>query len=214
METETKKIIVSGNATIKAVPDMVTFFVSIKGESQSYEKASDECQKKLDLIKKSLINLGFENEEIKTTYFNINSIFDNSKNKLKKVIGFRYNHDLKLDFKNETALLSKVYESIVNLDEDISVDIYFYLKDEKEAKKEALKLALDDAKQKALFIAQNVEQKLGKVILVDETDSDMMMHSYKTFGRKASYDDDDDDFKLNAEDVEVEARVRVYYEME
>lgn len=157
---------VNGQATVQAVPDLVTVYFNVETEADTTEEARDANSEIVEQLKYNIIALGFEQKDIITQNYNIN---ENCKweNRQQVCDGFVARHSIKVEMPSDSDKTGKVIDAGVNAGAQISY-INFELSPEKqqEYKAQAIKLAAEDAKLKADSLAEGLDQKVGKLVSV------------------------------------------------
>lgn len=162
------KLDVSGSATREVEPDLLVIQVSVKNEDESAEQSQSVNAQKITSLKTALKNLGINDKDIQTSYYNVNIKRQSHyicKNKTEETdcyweyvtTGYETTHQLTIEVEN----LDKGGEII-----DVSVaagaseidGITFGLKPEtqNQLKKELLQEATQDAWHKAEDIASSM----------------------------------------------------------
>jgi uncharacterized protein YggE len=156
-------ISVDGTSTIKVTPDVVTIHFNAETNGSNAKIAKDANAVIMDELITSLLKLGFDREDIKTEAMNIYPWTEwvNGKTIDK---GYKVSHQV-------TVLLNTSDASLVGDVIDAGVDagallsyINFELSDAKQSeyKALALKQAGEDARVKAIAIAEGLGLKVGK----------------------------------------------------
>jgi len=146
-------IAVSGVGEVTAVPDQASVGFSVDTVNMDAQKAVSENNAIVSKFKEELIKMGISEKEIKTTSYNFFKDYDySSEREERKFIGYRLinSFDVKVkEIDKVAAVLNKAVENgITGMD---GVD--FSVSNEKALYSEALKLAVEDAGQKAKTIA-------------------------------------------------------------
>lgn len=167
----TKTVTANGQATIKAIPDLVIVYFNVQTEGKTAQEAKDSNAKIVDNAITLLVKERFNREDIVTENFNVYPLYDwkNGQNTIK---GYQATHSLKLEIPTEDS--DKIGEAIdagVNAGALISY-INFELSQENQNKykAEALQKAAEDAKLKAEAIALGLDKKLGGIVSTSSSD--------------------------------------------
>ena len=107
-----KIISATGNAEIKAQPDIVTVYVVVEALNESAQESKDENAEITDKVITELIKLGFDRDEIQTENFNIYEDFDWTESG-RKSKGWKAVNNIAVktsDFKN----VGKVVDAVVD----------------------------------------------------------------------------------------------------
>jgi hypothetical protein len=161
-------ISVNGNAQFKVAPDEATVFLRVETNGTTAKEAQDKNSVAMAAIQAALKRAGVEKADMETTGYNLYPItYWDYKQERQVDSGFKVSHSLKV----KTTELERVGEFIqLGVDAGATnVDsISFELSDAqtKDAKNEALRQAVSDAKSKAEALALGIDKNLGKVVSV------------------------------------------------
>ena len=139
----------TGLGTAMQAPDTITISLSVKGEDKDYQKAMSECDRLVTDLKANLVKNGFQEENIKTTYFNVYTAtkyvesFKTSKRVFDKYV---ITHSLEIEFEFDRKKLAKCIDTLSSALANPTLSINFTVKDTSSLKKQALKQAVADAK--------------------------------------------------------------------
>ena len=161
-------ISVGGTSQFKVAPDEATVFLRVETNGTTAKEAQDKNSVAMSAIQAALKRAGVEKSDMETTGYSLypNTYWDYKQNRQVEM-GFKVSHSLKI----KTSELERVGEFIkVGVDAGATnVDsISFELSDAqtKDAKNEALRQAVQDAKSKADALASGIDKSLGKVVSV------------------------------------------------
>ncbi len=161
----------SGEGEVFAVPDVAEISFSITNESMLVEEAQTETTEKMNSILVELKNFGIEEKDIKTLSYNVYPRYEyvDSRNASlpvggQRVLrGYEVSHTVSVKIRNmdeSGVVLSRMGELGVS---NIS-GIHFTVEDEDDLKREARRLAINDAKSKARELAKDLGVRLGRVV--------------------------------------------------
>ncbi len=166
-------VTVQGTSTIKAMPDLVSVYITIQTNGSTSAEATTENTKIYDNLVEELILAGFEEQDLKTESFSVyeNSYWD-SKDQRSKKDGYIANHYLKVELESEDMnKVSKVVDAAVKAEAGISyINFELSRSSQNEYKAQALKQASEDAMIKADSIASGFNKEVGKLISVQTSD--------------------------------------------
>lgn len=162
---------VTGKGNVKIKPDLTIIQLSFTGVGKEYAETLEKSVGDVAEIKDMLIQLGFNKNELKTTYFNVNSEYESYKdekgNYCSKFVGYRYNQTLKFSFDIDNKILGKVLFALSRVKTHPKFDIIYSVKNVEEAKNLLLKDAVKDANNKADIIAKASNVELGSILNID-----------------------------------------------
>jgi len=160
--SEENTVEVQGTNSLKVNPDLVSVYFNVETKADTSEEAENLNSEKTENLTQEIIDLGFNEEDLKTENYNIrpNYEYDNGK---RERVGYIASHSLKISFSsNKTDLIGKVIDAGAESGAGISY-ISFELSQElrQASKSEAIKLASQDARIKAESIAQGFDKSIG-----------------------------------------------------
>lgn len=155
---------VVGNSKIAVKPDLGILIISITNKDLNFSQAIVGLDDKTRDISKQIIEIGFKEDDIKTTDFQIteNRIY------VRQAYidsGYLSRQNIKVEFKYQKETITKILNKFSTSRTDFALSFDFRLTDElkDKAQDELLKLAIKDAKGKAKVIAGSSGVKLGKI---------------------------------------------------
>jgi uncharacterized protein YggE len=158
---------VNGTSIISLEPDYARVTAGYSAENEDIRVARDETARKMDEIIASLRALGIEDKDIVTSSFNVESVYDYTKN-YANIVGYRVNSNVTItvrDIERVAPVLNAVFEAGSNQ----SYGLEFRSTKEGEAYREALKDAIKAAKEKAQLMADAAGVTLSKLVSLSET---------------------------------------------
>jgi len=162
----TKPLIVRGTATLYENPDVVYIYITVETHSLSAKDSQQENANKMQSVRNALRGIGIS--DIKTTNYNI---YPDIKweNGTSKIVGYKTVHTIRIKSKNINNA-GKIIDTAVNAGANRVDRVRFGLSDEKqiELRKEALKLAGQNAKEKAEAIAQGLGIEIVEIKSIQE----------------------------------------------
>ena len=166
----TNTITGNGEATVEAIPNLVTIYFNVETEGDTSQEATEENAEIVDDLIVNVLKLGFERKDITTSNFNV---YPNYKweDRNREEDGYKATHRIRIEMSTDyTSKIGQVIDAGVEAGAGISY-INFELSQEKqnEYKAEAIKLAAEDAKIKAEALAKGLDKKLGKLISVSDS---------------------------------------------
>lgn len=167
---------VKGTGQASQRPDLVVIRMEISSKRYNYNEALDDVNKRVALLKKDLMTVGFNKEDVKTTGFRINTEYRYDERR-KIFDGYVASQDLKLEFDLNQELLNKTLGVLTTTQSDPTFSIYFEVKDKTAFKNEILKDALENAKSSAQVIANTLGVYLGDLIEVNYDVADIEIRS-------------------------------------
>ena len=167
-----KKIIrVTGKGQISVPPDRIRLLFELEECKDTYREAIKASKESVDELRKIFEKLGFDVKELKTTNFEINSVFETEKIKkdeYKRVFkGYKYSHVLKIEFDLDHDLLGKILDNVSRCECHPEFDISYTIKDKEAVKNKLLEKAVKDSRVKAEVLAKAAEMNLDELVSID-----------------------------------------------
>ena len=178
-------ISVQGNGKASSEPNTVLISLEIIVEGDDLDDVSSESSKIYRSLTSSLKRIGIEEENIETNYYNVNPMYAYPENESPRIDGYRVVHaiNVKSTVKNYDELgkeSGKIVDTAIRAGVISVGNIQFVLDEESEEKlqEEALRDAIQNAKRKGEYMANELDIRLGEVKSVSEgaytTNPDMM----------------------------------------
>ncbi|MBK7499673.1 MAG: SIMPL domain-containing protein [Ignavibacteriales bacterium] len=160
------KLIVYGNAVIKAQTDIATFTFSFIGVGPSLELAINDARNKINLVSKELKNIGLTEKSLSTSYFYSG---ENQNDKAFLSSSRDYKAEIKVVVTLDVfELLEKAITTVSKFSPDYISDISFALKNHSEISKEVLQKAAANAKENAEILATQLGITNMKPLYVED----------------------------------------------
>lgn len=155
-----------GKATVK--PDQIELRLHFEAKDKSYERALELAAQQLNDLRRTFKDAGFRKDAVKTTTFDIQTIYDRIKDKNQNYIsvfdGYECTNGVKvvIDFtmQNLSAAIGAVAQSGVNP----RMDLEFTVKNPAAVSEQILKDAADNARKKAEILCTAAGVKLGNLL--------------------------------------------------
>lgn len=152
-------ITVSGEGKVEKIPDMAEITMSVVTKNFDLKKAQDENSSKVNAIIKFFTDQGIKKEDIKTSQYNIYPQYDYTQYG-KKFLGYEIRNSLYVKIR-DFEKIGLFFEKAVELGANEVSGLNFTIDKKDEAQKEARKKAIDNAKEKAKVLAD----QLGVVLV-------------------------------------------------
>ena len=207
-------ISVSGSSQLKAVPDEATVMLRVETNGTTPREAQDKNSAAMTAAMAALRRVGVAEDQMQTTNYNLipNTYWD-YKNQQQITSGYKAMHTLQLKTKD----LQRVGEFIqVAVDAGAtgvdSVSFSLSKASERDAKDAALRNAVQDARQKAMALADGLDVRLGKVSSVNINNYQIMPY-YRGAETMMAKADMGPTPPIAPQDVDVNADVQVVFEI-
>lgn len=182
---ESRILTVNGTGKVSIKPDYTIISVSLDTKDKAYEKAVEKASVQIELLRTSLINIGFQKNDLKTTSFNVQARYeserDNKGNYKSVFAGFECIHQLKLAFDFDMQKLSCVLDALSKSLTEPRLDVNFTVKDKSSVNEEVLRNAVANAVCQAEILASASGVKLGDIISINYNRSELNMLSNARF---------------------------------
>lgn len=173
-------ITVTGKGKISLPPDTIIINISLETVRDTYEATMDASADAVSLLRDALKSEDFEKEDIKTKRFNVDLEYESYKerdNWKKRFIGYKCNHDLKIEFLSDSKRLAKILSLIARCLINPEFSIQYKIKDMEDAKNQLLAKAVADSKAKAEILTKAAGVKLGKVVNINYSWGEINIYS-------------------------------------
>ncbi|NLA95789.1 MAG: SIMPL domain-containing protein [Clostridiaceae bacterium] len=163
-----RTIRVTGTGQLAVQPDTTQLLLTLTGLHEEYSDAVRHSADAAGRLKEALAKAGFEQEDLKTVNFSVNSKYESVQDSeglyKQRFAGFEYDHRLKLEIPRDNERLGKALTAFLQSDVAVEFQIVYSVKDPRAAKNELLKNAVEDAKTKAGQLADAAGVRLGKIL--------------------------------------------------
>jgi uncharacterized protein YggE len=206
---ERRLISVKGSARVTGTPDWVVIIFDIESESYYYEECTEMLAERTDNLMKELLSVGIENKNLKTFHFDIDTNFD-WVDRRRIFRGYKASHKLKVEFPFDKDYLNNVMQKLSQTKSHASFRIAFTIADPEPLRQQALTEAVKNAAQKARVLAEAAGVKLGDIIRIDYTWTDIFIESNLTI-RESAASPSAPDYDFNPEDIDITESVSVVW---
>lgn len=214
-----KTIRVSGRGMIRLKPDTTQVTVTLEGADPDYAKTLKRSAADTARIRDALAPVGFGRDDLKTLNFHVEAEYEGYQEEgayRQRLTGYRYRHELKLEFPSDNERLGEALSAIANVSLTPEIRIAYTVKDREAAKNLLLSAAVADAKAKAeaLTAAAGVKLQGIRHISYALNDSEFAVHPvmYAGMARKACTDSFAPE--IVPEEIETADTVTVVWEIE
>ena len=175
--SEEKGIIhIKGVGHAEQTPDRVVLSLTLTAQNREYSAAMKVGSQQIEMLRESIVEVGFQADDLKTTNFNVRTIYEdeeiqdgNTKRYRQNFIGFECQHSLQLAFDFDNDMLSAAVDAIANCLSQPRISVAFTIKDVDAFNEKLLKSAARDAKRKAKLLSTAAGVKLGKLLHIDHS---------------------------------------------
>lgn len=172
-----------GNSSAK--PDYVVLSMHLETQEMEYDKANNSAALRIQHLTETLMSLGFDKTDLKTTNFNIDTDYNNEKdrngNYHRVFNGYNVIQDLKLSFDFDTNRLATALSAISRCISNPELSIRFTIKDATAVNEEMLRSATANAKRKAEILCEASGVELGQLIAIDYNWGELDVYSHTRY---------------------------------
>lgn len=182
----TKKTInVSGQGTVNAAPDIAYITLGVVTEDKDAKVAQSNNAASMDKVVSQIKAAGIKSEDIKTVNYSIYPKYDYNKDSgTSRIVGYSVNNTVQVtvrDIAKTGSIIDLATENGINTSNSIS----FGLSDTKKFYNEALKKAVEAAKEKAEVMAGIYGITLKMPVNITENGSYTPVYNYPAYEAKA-----------------------------
>ena len=156
---------VAGNAIVKEIPKEIVFRIPLKIVDSSYVGCNDRMYYTLNELQKDLKKKGITEESIHTGNYSIteNMVFEGGK-RIQQ--GFKGSVNVMVSAIYSPELIQKVLESVSSFKLTYSINFSMSENQKQRLTEIAMVSAVEDAKQKALILAEAANVQLGSILKI------------------------------------------------
>ena len=177
----------SATASLKVNPDSVHISTGIRTIAPTASNALRENSHAMDKILNILKGSGVSQNDIQTTSFSVGPYYDRARRRdnIAQAGGFQVVNMVTIRVKN-IAALGAILDKVVGVGANRINSISFQVSQTEEMKQKVRKMALEKARKKAQFYAENMGVTLGRVMAISENVSGRNPSPYmRSFAKSA-----------------------------
>ena len=160
------KISVNGNGEVRVSADTAVISLGVNAQDKDVLKAQQKVNETIAAIRKALTEAGVKEENINTDYMNIYAIYE-YRDDLEQVVAYNANSSLAIRV-TDMETVGNVIDLCFAAGANTLNGINFSASDTEEAKAEAMKRAVADAKKKAEILAEAAGLKIKGIEEINE----------------------------------------------
>lgn len=165
---------VTGEAKLHPVPDQAEISMGITVNDSTVTGAQTKANTVISQLTTQLKNLGIQDKDIQTQNYSVNPNYDYSAGATQKIAGYNVNTTLRVTM-TDFSKLNQAIDAATAAGANQVGGVSFTLSDakQKETKDGARKEAIDQAKTNAATLAGLSGMKLGRIVNVSETQTNV-----------------------------------------
>jgi uncharacterized protein YggE len=210
--SESRLMSVKGTAKVTGAPDWVVIILNIESESYNYEECTRILAERTEQLKRELLSVGIEQKSLKTFHFDINTSFDWVDGK-RIFRGYKASHKLKVEFPFDKNYMNKVMQRLGQTKSHASFRIAFTIAEPEYLREQALAEAVKNATRKAELLAEAAGVRLGDIVRIDYTWTDILIESPLAV-REVAAPLAAPNYDFTPEDIDVKESVSVVWTIE
>lgn len=220
-----KTVRVTGKGKLAVAPDTVRMNFTVTSKEKLYEKSLEASAIDKNEIVSALEPLGFSKKDFKTTYHNVDISYDYydhpKKGRTRVLAGYACRHEMYVEFPVEKKLIGPVLSALSHCKCAPQFSINFTFSRPDEAKNLLLAKAVADSMAKAEIIAAAAGVKLGGILNIDYSWSELELLT-RPVGYHPMLGSEDclekcmvlDEFDIESDDIDVTDTVTVTWAIE
>lgn len=165
-------ISVSGEGKIQAKPDIGLINLGVISEAPNVATAQKDNTEKMNKITQAMKDLGVEEKDLKTTNYNIYPKYQYTTSGRSNIIGYEVNQTLEVKIReNLMSKIGDILSKAAELGANQIGSLSFTFDDPEALKTQARKKAIENAKEKAKVLTDDLGVKIVRIINFIETAS-------------------------------------------
>lgn len=202
-------VMVSGTGTITMKSDTANILLAVVTTDEDASLAASKNAELMSQVQNAVIALGIEREDISTQNYSLYENYRNSRDENSQIKEYRASNNVSIIVR-DISLVGLVIDAALKSGANQLSNVSFSSSKTKEAYNEARKLAVEDAYNKALFLATETGRKLGKTIRIEEASAS----SPRNYGYENSIVMAKAEITpISAEDSNVTIQLNIVYEL-
>lgn len=205
-----RTITVTGSGEVILVPDLAYINVGVHTEAEDVTSAVNSNNNQARAIKEAMVGMGVEEKDIQTSNFNVYSM--NRYDDMGNIAGTNYAVDNTLYIiVRDMPRLSEILDAALGAGANQIYGISFDIANRADAMAQARDLAIKDAEEKALSIANTAGVQLGQVINIS-VKNNSYVQTLAGYGMGGGMMDQAASVPVSAGQIVVTANADVVYE--
>ncbi|MCK4539407.1 MAG: SIMPL domain-containing protein, partial [Candidatus Krumholzibacteria bacterium] len=177
MNGRDRTIVVKGTGTVSQAPDVFGIRFDVQGHEMEYADSLVSLNTRVEELRQAIETAGLSRDSLKTTSFDISrDTVYNRKTEKHDFNGYIATHNLKIEFPRNMDKSNKLLGAIVEKVSSADFSIYFTVSDPKALKDRLVQEAVQNARKKAGLMVDAAGVKLGKILNINYSWSEVHFH--------------------------------------
>jgi len=173
---EIRQIYVRGEGVVLVEPDQAYVSLGVTTEAPSAEEAQIKNANTMRNILAALGELGIKDDAVETSYFNVYPVYRYDQDRGNQLVGYRVSNNVSVSLA-DLSLVGEAIDTAIRAGATNVNSVSFTLADKEPWLKEAMVLAVEDARQKAELLANAAGVKLGPVMAIRDPNTQFQPYS-------------------------------------
>lgn len=167
-DEEYPRLVIQGEGRIETLPDKANFKVNIRTEEKKLERAFETSTERINAISEKLASNGVKKEDIKNLGYIYHPLYEGKRifTTVTRPTSYEVIYTIKIAIYN-MDILGKILSALSEVPETTVYGLEYTSTKIEDLKREVLKKAADDARQKALKLAEGAGAVLGKALKIE-----------------------------------------------
>lgn len=167
--TKTDTFTVNGTGKVSVDPDIVRVTIGHTVQGSTVKQTREALNKTINAVKDALVTMQVAKQDIKTSGFSINPIYDWSNSK-QRITGYSGTMSLQVTIRNMDSV-NDIIDKATELGANEISALTFAVENPEKATNDARELAVSEAKKKAEDAARIAGFRLGNIVNYQENDN-------------------------------------------
>lgn len=178
-DEEYPRIAVQGEGKIEVIPDKASFRINIRTEEKKLQRAFEVSTERINSLSEQLASNGVKKEDITNLGYVYHPLYEGKKifTTIDRPTSYEIVYTLKITV-YDMGSLGKILSGVSDVAETSVFNLEFTSTKLEELKREALKEAAIDAREKAIKLAEGAGATLGKVMKIESAAQFRPMPTY------------------------------------
>ena len=195
-------------AEMEFPPDSAKISLGVITRSKNLDEARSENNKKISAIKDSLAE--YENLEIKTESYNLQTVYENKENTKEKIEFYQLRNIMEVST-DDISLIAKIIDKSLNSGANNIYSLEYLLSNEKNAKEQVIKKAINGIENKAQLVANELNKKSIELKNLNVDDNISGRNIYYNSMKSNLAESADNSTEINPDKIKITVNVRGEY---